>query len=92
MSWNSFIQQVAEDHANAQVFGRPRRITSPAQHAYIKYNKGLRALHNAIDRAMPAAIARAKAQKDAHYIAYLERQGYVVLTKAEAEELETTPQ
>ena len=92
MSWNSFIQQVVEDRANAQVFGSPRRITGAAQHAYIKYNKGLRALENAVSKALPAAIEKAKAQKNAHYIAYLEKQGYVVLTKAEAEELETQPQ
>ena len=39
-----------------------------------------------------AAVEKAKAQKNANYIAYLEKQGYVVLTKAEAEELETLPQ
>ena len=33
MSWNSFIAQVAEDRANAQVFGSARRITGAAQHA-----------------------------------------------------------
>ena len=92
MSWNSFIQQVVEDKANAIVFGSPRRITGAAQHAYIKYNKGLTALHNAIDKHLPAAVEKAKAQKNANYIAYLEKQGYVVLTKAEAEELETLPQ
>ena len=69
MSWNSFIKQVAEDKANAQVFGGGTRISGPAQHAYIKYGKGLRALHNAIDKAIPAAIAKAKAQKNATYIA-----------------------
>ena len=92
MSWNSFIQQVVEDKANAIVFGSPRRISGAAQHAYIKYNKGLRALENAVSKALPDAVARAKAQKNANYIAYLEKQGYVVLTKAEAEELETLPQ
>ena len=91
MSWNSFIQQVVEDKANAIVFGSPRRITGAAQHAYIKYNKGLTALHNAIDKHLPAAVERAKARKNAQYIAYLERQGYVVITKAEADELETRP-
>ena len=64
MSWNSFIKQVAEDKANALVFGGGTRISGPAQHAYIKYGKGLTALHNAIDKAMPAAIAKAKAQKN----------------------------
>ena len=33
MSWNSFIAQVAEDQANSLVFGGPRRISGPAQHA-----------------------------------------------------------
>ena len=91
MSWNSFIQQVAEDKANAVVFGGGTRVSGPAQHAYIKYGKGLRALHNALDKAMPAAIARAKAQKNATYIAYLEKQGYTVLTRTETAELETLP-
>ena len=91
MSWNSFIQQVAEDKANAIVFGGGTRISGPAQHAYIKYGKGLRALHNALDKAMPAAIARAIAQKNASYIAYLEKQGYTVLTRTETQELETLP-
>mgnify|MGYP006282216473 CR=1 FL=1 len=91
MSWNSFIQQVCEDKANAIVFGHSARLTGAAQHAYIKYNKGLTALHNAIDKHLPAAIEKAKAQKNKNYIDYLERQGYVVLTKAEAEELETRP-
>jgi hypothetical protein len=89
MSWNSFIKQVAEDKANVLVFGGPRRITGPAQHAYIKYGKGLRALHNAVDRALPDAIAKAKAQKNASHIAYLEKQGYTVLAPAEVAELET---
>ena len=89
MSWNSFIAQVAEDRANAQVFGSARRITGAAQHAYIKYNKGIRALENAVHKALPAAIEKAKAEKNASYIAYLEKQGYVVITKAEAAELET---
>jgi hypothetical protein len=40
---------------------------------------------------MPAAIAKAKAQKNATYIAYLEKQGYKVLTSAEVLELETLP-
>ena len=92
MSWNNFIQQVCEDKANAMVFGHRIQITGPAQHAYVTYGKGLRALHNAIDKHLPAAVERAKARKNAQYIAHLERQGYVVLTKAEAEELETTPQ
>ena len=92
MSWNSFIQQVCEDKANALIFGHRRRIESPAQHAYIKYGKGLTALHNAIDKHLPAAIERAKAHKNKLYIAYLEKQGYVVITKAEADELETRPQ
>ena len=35
MSWNSFIKQVAEDKANALVFGGGTRISGPAQHAYI---------------------------------------------------------
>jgi len=83
MSWNSFIAQVAEDQANALVFGTSRRITGPAQHAYIKYGKGLRALHNAVDKAMPTAIARAKAQKNAQYIAFLEKQGYTVTLNTE---------
>jgi hypothetical protein len=91
MSWNSFIQQLAEDKANAIVFGGGTRISGPAQHAYIKYGKGLRALHNALDKALPAAIAKAKAQKNATYIAYLEKQGYKVLTSAEVAELETLP-
>ena len=91
MNWNSFIQPVAEDKANALVFGGGTRISGPAQHAYIKYGKGLRALHNALDRAMPSAIARAKAQKNATYIAYLEKQGYTVLTRTETAELETLP-
>jgi len=91
MSWNSFIQQVAEDKANAIVFGGGTRISGPAQHAYIKYGKGLRALHNALGRAMPAAIAKAKAQKNATYISYLEKQGYTVLTRTETAELETLP-
>jgi len=91
MSWNTFIQQLAEDKANALVFGGGTRISGPAQHAYIKYGKGLRALHNALDKAMPAAIARAKAQKNAMYIAYLEKQGYTVLAPAEVAELETLP-
>jgi len=91
MSWNNFIKQVAEDRASALIFGGPRRITSTAQHAYIKYGKGTLALHNAIERAMPAAIAKAKAQKNAQYIAYLEKQGYKVLTSAEVSELETLP-
>jgi hypothetical protein len=51
----------------------------------------LLALHNAIDKAMPAAIAKAKAQKNATYIAYLEKQGYTVLTRTETAELETLP-
>jgi hypothetical protein len=89
MSWNSFIQQLAEDKANARVFGGGTRIQGPAQHAYIKYGKGLRALHNALDKAMPAAIAKAKAQKNATYIAYLEKQGYTVLTRTETAELNT---
>ena len=91
MSWNSFIKQVAEDKANAIVFGGGAIFSSPAQHAYIKYGKGLTALHNALDKAMPAAIAKAKAQKNATYIAYLEKQGYKVLTSAEVAELETLP-
>ena len=89
MSWNSFTKQVAEDKANALIFGHRRRIESPAQHAYIKYGKGLRALSNAIDKHYPAAIERAKAHKNKIYIDHLERQGYVVITKAEADELET---
>ena len=32
MSWNTFIQQVAEDKANAVVFGGGTRIQGPAQH------------------------------------------------------------
>ena len=91
MSWNKFIQQVCEDKANALVFGSRIRITGPAQHAYIKYNKGLTALHNAINKNLPAAVEKAKARKNALYIAHLEKQGYVVITKAEAEELETRP-
>ena len=63
MSWNSFIAQVAEDQANALVFGHDRRITGVGQAAYIRYGKGLRALHNALDKALPAAIDRAKAKK-----------------------------
>ena len=89
MSWNSFIQQLAEDKANAIVFGGGTRISGPAQHAYIKYGKGLRALHNALDKALPTAIAKAKQQKNATYIAYLEKQGYTVLTRTEAAELNT---
>ena len=92
MSWNSFIQQVCEDKASAIVFGGPTRITGAAQHAYIKYNKGLTALHNAIDKHLPAAIEKAKAHKNKLYIDHLEKQGYVVITKAEADELETRPQ
>ena len=91
MSWNSFIAQVAEDQANARVFGHSRRITGIGQAAYIRYGKGLRALHNALDKALPAAIAKAKAQKNAQYIAYLEKQGYTVLTRTETAELETLP-
>ena len=91
MSWNTFIKQVAEDKANAIVFGGATRISGPAQHAYIKYGKGLRALHNALDKALPIAIAKAKAQKNATYIAYLEKQGYTVLAPAEVAELETMP-
>ena len=91
MSWNSFIKQVAEDKANALVFGGATRFNSNAQHAYIQYGKGLRALHNAIDKALPTAIAKAKAQKNATYIAHLEKQGYKVLTSAEVAELETLP-
>jgi hypothetical protein len=83
MSWNSFIKQVAEDKANALVFGGVTRISGPAQHAYIHYGKGLTALHNAIDKAMPAAIAKAKAQKNATYIAHLEKQGYTVTKNTE---------
>ena len=82
MSWNSFILQVAEDRAKAQVFGSARRITGAAQHAYIKYNKGIRALENAVDRALPVAIEKAKAEKNASYIAYLEKQGYTVTKTA----------
>ena len=91
MSWNSFIKQVAEDKANALVFGGGTRITSTAQHAYIKYGKGTLALHNAVEKALPVAIAKAKAQKNASYIAHLEKQGYKVLTSAEVAELETLP-
>ena len=83
MSWNSFIAQVAEDQANSLVFGGPRRISGPAQHAYIQYGKGLRALHNAVDKALPAAIDRAKAKKNASYIAHLEKQGYTVTKNTE---------
>lgn len=81
MSWNSFIKQVAEDKASALVFGSPRRITGAVQHAYIKYNKGPLALNNAVDKVLPVAIAKAKAQKNANYIAYLEKQGYTVTLK-----------
>lgn len=91
MSWNSFIQRLAEDKANALVFGGGTRIQGPAQTAYINYGKGLRALHNALDKAMPAAIEKAKAQKNANYIAHLEKQGYKVLAPAEVAELETLP-
>lgn len=91
MSWNSFIKQVAEDKANALVFGGGTRITGPAQHAYIKYGKGPLALHNALNKVLPAAIAKAKAQKNAQYIAHLEKQGYTVLAPAEVAELETMP-
>ena len=91
MSWNSFIKQVAEDKANALVFGGGTRISGPAQHAYIKYGKGPVALHNALNKALPIAIERAKAQKNAQCIAYLEKQGYKVLTSAEVAELETLP-
>ena len=91
MSWNSFIKQVAEDKANALVFGGGTRITGPSQHAYIKYGKGPLALHNALNKALPTAIAKAKAQKNATYIAYLEKQGYTVLAPAEVAELETLP-
>ena len=91
MSWNSFIHQLADDKANALVFGTAARITSPAQHANIKYGKGLRALHNALDKVMPDAIERAKARKNTIYIAHLEKQGYKVLTSAEVAELETLP-
>ena len=83
MSWNSFIQQVAEDKANALVFGGGTRIKGPAQHAYIQYGKGLRALHNAIDKAMPAAIDKAKARKNASHIAELERAGFTVTKNTE---------
>ena len=55
MSWNSFIKQVAEDKANAIVFGGGAIFSSPAQHAYIKYGKGLTALHNAIDKVLTSA-------------------------------------
>ena len=79
MSWNSFIAKVAEDRARATVFGRPRALTGAAQHAYINYNKGIRALENAVHRALPAAIEKARAEKDASYIAYLEKQGYTVI-------------
>lgn len=89
MSWNSFIQQVAEDKANVLVFGGGTRISSPAQYAYTHYGKGLRAMHNAIDKALPGAIDRAKAKKNANYIAYLEKQGYTVLSPSEVKELET---
>ena len=89
MSWNSFIHQLADDKANALIFGTASRITSPAQHANIKYGKGLRALHNALDKVMPAAIDRAKARKNAIYIAHLEKQGYTVLSPSEVKELET---
>ena len=83
MSWNSFIKQVAEDQANALVFGTGRRITGSAQHAYIRYGKGLRALHNAIDKSLPAAIDRAKAKKNASHIAELERAGFTVTKNTE---------
>jgi len=91
MSWNSFIQQVAEDKANVLVFGGGTRISSPAQHAYTHYGKGLRAMHNAIDKALPGAIDKAKARKNAQYIKYLEKQGYTVLSPNETKELETFP-
>jgi hypothetical protein len=89
MSWNSFIVQVAEDKANALVFGGGTRIQGGAQHAYIQYGKGIRAYHNAVDKALPGAIDRAKAKKNATYIAYLEKQGYTVLSPSEVKELET---
>ena len=89
MSWNSFIQQVAEDKADALVFGGGTRIDGGAQHAYIKYGKGLRAYHNAIDKALPGAIEKAKARKNAQYIKHLEKQGYTVLSPSEVKELET---
>ena len=83
MSWNSFIAQVAEDQANALVFGGGTSIQGGAQHAYIKYGKGLRAYHNAVDKAMPGAIDRAKAKKNASHIAELERAGYTVTKNTE---------
>lgn len=89
MSWNNFILQVADDKANALVFGTSLRFAAPAQTADIKYGKGLRALHNALDKAMPAAIERAKVRKNAIYIAHLEKQGYTVLFPSEVKELET---
>jgi hypothetical protein len=91
MNWNNFILQVADDKASALVFGTRRRIESPAQYANIKFGKGLRALHNGLDKAMPGAIARAKARKDKQYIQYLESQGYTVLSPQETKELETFP-
>ena len=83
MSWNSFIAQVAEDQANALVFGRQRQITGVGQAAYIRYGKGLRALHNALDKALPAAIEKAKARKNAIHIAELERAGFTVTKNTE---------
>jgi hypothetical protein len=85
MSWNSFIAQVAEDQANARVFGHSRRITGIGQAAYIRYGKGLRALHNALDKALPDAIDRAKAKKNASHIAELERAGYTVTKNTETQ-------
>jgi hypothetical protein len=85
MSWNSFIAQVAEDQANAQVFGHSRRITGAGQAAYIRYGKGPRALYNALDKALPAAIDRAKARKNASHIAELERAGFTVTKNTETQ-------
>jgi hypothetical protein len=83
MSWNNFIAQVAADKAKAQVFGVPRSITNARAHAYQQYNKGTVALDNAVQKVLPTYIAKAKAQKNASYIEYLENQGYKVLAPTE---------
>ena len=89
MNWNCFIHQVADDKASALVFGTRQRIEGPAQHADIRYGKGVRAFNNALDKVMPDAIERAKARKNAQYIAHLEKEGYTVLSPSEVKELET---
>ena len=81
MSWMGLVRAYAEDHAIAKVYGRVPRRQSYASDAQV-YNKGPVALRNAMDKLMPAYIAKAQEAKVARMIKELEDMGYTVTKNA----------